>query len=306
MDSFIESCGGEIRVQGNMVRTARLELDKYEFLDDPAAVVEDLRRSRARVDLFTFLQKLPETAVPKASVKYDYPMEWDNLAVLPVSTFDHWWTQQIRSVPRNRARQAEKKGVSVREVPFDDALVQGIWEIYNECPVRQGIRFLHFGRDVEWVRGHAGTFLDRAIFIGAFLGNRLIGFIKLVTDSTRTQACTMHILSMVQHREKAPTNALIAQAVRSCADRGIRYLVYQNFSYGKKQGDSLSQFKEVNGFQRIDLPRYYVSLTPLGRIAFSLGLHRRLVDRLPESAGAKLREFRKIWYDRRFRPMVGA
>jgi hypothetical protein len=44
MDSFIESCGGEIRVQGNMVRTARLELDKYEFLDDPAAVVEDLRR----------------------------------------------------------------------------------------------------------------------------------------------------------------------------------------------------------------------------------------------------------------------
>ena len=36
----------------------------------------------------------------------------------------------------------------------------------------------------------------------------------------------MHILSMVSHRDKAPTNALIAQAVRSCADRSIPHLVY--------------------------------------------------------------------------------
>jgi hypothetical protein len=36
----------------------------------------------------------------------------------------------------------------------------------------------------------------------------------------------MHILSMIRHREKAPTNALIAQAVRSCAERGIPYLWY--------------------------------------------------------------------------------
>jgi hypothetical protein len=281
-------------------------LEKYEFLDDPTAVIESLRSGRVRVDLFTFLQRLPESILSKALPKFDYPMEWDNLAVLPVSTFDHWWNHQIRSVPRNRARQAEKKGVNVREVPFDDTLVKGIWEIYNECAVRQGVKFLHYGRNMDWVRVHAGTFLDRSIFIGAFLGERLIGFIKLVADSARTQACTMHILSMVQHREKSPTNALIAQAVRSCADRSIRYLVYQNFSYGKKQGDSLSQFKEVNGFQRVDLPRYYVPLTAIGQVAFRLGLHRRLVDRLPQSLGAKLREFRKTWYHRKFRLATGA
>ena len=285
----------DIRIEGRLIRIARLELDKYEFLDDPAALIEDLRNSRARIDLFTFLQRLPENAP-----KYDYPMEWDNLAVLSVSTFDHWWKEQIRSLARNRARQAEKKGVIVREVPFDDALVRGIWEIYNECPVRQGDRFRHYGKGLEWVRQHAGTFLDRSIFIGAFLGDRLIGFIKLVTDQTRMQACTMHIISMIQHKDKAPTNALIAQAVRSCAERGIRYLVYQNFSYGKKQGDSLSRFKESNGFERIDLPRYYVPLTRIGQAAFSVGLHRRLVDHLPESVGAKLRELRKIWYNRKF------
>src|SRR5207245_6382047 len=122
------------------------------------------------------------------------------------------------------------------------------------------------------VRKEAATYLDCSIFIGAFLGAKLIGFAKLTWDETRTQAGLMHIVSMVQHRDKAPTNALIAQAVRSCAERKISYLVYSNFAYGKKQRDSLSDFKERNGFQRVDLPRYYVPLTRAVWIAFSLGL----------------------------------
>jgi hypothetical protein len=294
-------CSNDIRVEGRLIRIARLELDKYEFLDDPETVIDGLRKCGTRIDLFTFLQKLPVTVqeLSEASVKCPYPMQWDNLAVLPVSTFDHWWNQQIRSLPRNRARQAEKKGVVLREVPFDDILVRGIWEIYNECPVRQGKPFIHYGKDIETVRRVSATFLDRSIFIGAFLDDRLIGFVKLVTDGTRTQANTMHVVSMIQHRDKAPTNALIAQAVRSCADRGIRYLVYQNFSYGSKQGDSLSHFKEINGFQRVNLPRYYVPLTGMGRIAFALGLHRKFVDHFPAPVLDRLRELRTAWNNRK-------
>src|SRR5437773_1138904 len=63
------------------------------------------------------------------------------------------------------------------------------------------------------------SFLDRSIFIGAFLGETLIGFVKLVTDLNRTHANLMNVVSMVKHRDKAPTNALIAAAVRSCAER---------------------------------------------------------------------------------------
>jgi hypothetical protein len=107
----MQVCGKDIRVRGRLIRIAQLEGDKYEFLDDPEVILEGLRGSGTRVDLFTFMQKLPET-----SPKYAYPMEWDNLAVLPVSTFDHWWTHQIRFAPRGRMRQAEKKGVTVREV----------------------------------------------------------------------------------------------------------------------------------------------------------------------------------------------
>lgn len=296
---MIEICDKKIQIRGSLVRIARLDADTYHFLEDPEPMLEGLRNCRHRIDLFTFMQRLPET-----SPKYSYPMEWDNLAVLPVSTFDHWWNHQIKSFPRNRARQAGKKGVVFREVPFDDALVKGIWEIYNETPIRQGRRFPHYGKDINTVYREGATYLDSSVFIGAFLGDSLIGFIKLVHDESRTQAGLMNILSMNRHRDKAPTNALIAEAVRSCAERGISYLVYANFAYGEKQASSLAHFKEVNGFARVDLPRYYVPLTAIGRAAFQLGLHRRLAERIPDPLAAKYRDLREAWYNLRFQSAI--
>jgi hypothetical protein len=227
-------------------------------------------------------------------------MEWDNFAVLTISTFEQWWTERLGFKGRNKAKQAEKKGVVVREVPFDDTLVNGICEIYNESPVRQGRPFPHYGKSIDVVRKMSATFLDTSIFIGAFLGDELIGFIKLTTDENQTQAGIMHIVSKIKHRDKAPTNALVAQAVRSCADRKIPYLVYSNFAYGKKQTSSLSDFKERNGFERIDVPRYFVPLTALGRVAYRLGLHHKLADHLPGPVLLKAREIRDSWYNRKF------
>jgi hypothetical protein len=288
-------CGRNIQVQGRIVRIGRLDGDKYKFLDDPEPMLAAMRSSHPRVDLFTFMQKLPDS-----TPKHNYPMEMDNLAVLPLTTFDDWWTKTIGFKARNKAKQASKKGVEIREVPFDDALAQGIWEIYSESPIRQGRRFPHYGKTFEQVRRMSSTFLDTSVFIGAYFEEKLIGFIKLTTDDERTQAGMMHIISMIKHRDKAPTNALVAQAVRSCADRGISYLVYSHFAYGKKERSSLSDFKERNGFQRINLPRYYVPLTSVGRAAFRMGLHHKFIDRLPEPLVAKARDFRYSWYKFRF------
>jgi len=117
------------------------------------------------------MQRLPDT-----TAKYRYPMEWDNFAALPISTFDHWWTKQIGFKARNKAKQAEKRGVTLREVTFDDGLIDGIREIYNESPIRQGKPFPHYGMSLDQIRHYAGTFLDQSVFIGAFLGNKLVGF----------------------------------------------------------------------------------------------------------------------------------
>lgn len=292
--------GKDIRIQGRLVRIARLDGDKYTFPDNPEEFLVHLRGCGTRIDIFTFLQKLPET-----SLRYPYPFEMDNLAVLPVTTFENWWNNQIRSYPRNRARQAGKHGVVMREVPYGEELVKGICEIYNETPVRQGKKFPHYGMTLERARRYAGTFLDRSIYIGAFLGEEMIGFVKLTMDESRTQADLVHILSMARHKDKAPTNALIAEAVKACANRNVSYLVYEQFAYGNKVGDSLSHFKEVNGFQRVNTPRYYAPLTSIGRVALRLGLHHRFADRIPESWAEKFRELRKHWYERRFLTSMG-
>lgn len=290
----MEVGGHDFHIDGGVLRIARLAAETYERVDDPEALRAALRDSKTRIDLFTFMQMLPDT-----SPQHRYPMEWDNVAALPVSTFDHWWTKQINSKTRNCVRGAEKKQLVVREVPFDDGLVRGISGVYNESPVRQGKRFRHYGKDVKRVGRENGTFLDRSIFIGAFFEEQLVGFAKLVCDRDRRQAGLMQILSMVRHRDKAPTNALIAQAVRSCAERKIPFLVYARFTYGRKRPDSLSKFKQHNGFRRIELPRYYLPLTPLGRAALQLGLHHPFVTHVPEPLLAFLRRARSRWYESR-------
>src|SRR5205807_6449952 len=117
----------------------------------------------------------------------------------PISTYDHWWKQQIDGKTRNMVRRGEKKGVVLREVAFDGGLARGIWEIYNEWPVRQGRPFPHYGKDFDAVLKMSATFLDSSVFIGAFIEEKLIGFVKLTVDETGSQATVMHIIAMIHH-----------------------------------------------------------------------------------------------------------
>jgi hypothetical protein len=80
--------------------------------------------------------------------------------------------------------------------------------------------------------------------------------------------------------------------------RGVEHLLYEKFDYGKKIGDSLTRFKQNNGFLRMDIPRYYVPLTLKGSIALRLGLHKNLKDRIPEWIAARLRDLRTKWYQK--------
>jgi len=298
---MIEIHGSQIQIRGSLVRIARLDAEKFLFADDPEVIIDGLRSSNARVDIFTFIQKVTET-----TPKYSYPMEWDNLAVLPISTFESWWNQQIGFKARNKAKQAEKRGAIVREVPFDESLVRGIWEIYNETPVRGGRKFPHFGKDLETVYREEATYLDRSTFIGAFVDDKLIGFIKLLWSAAGNQGGLLNIVSLIEHRDKAPTNALLAHAVRVCADRKVPFLVYSNFAYGRRNRDSLSDFKERNAFQRVDLPRYYVPMSTIGQVALRLGLQKKVSERIPEWMIVKLREARSSWYERQMRSEPGS
>jgi hypothetical protein len=287
----INICGKDGLLEGRVVRIARLDAEGFDYVGDPLEALAALRKSRTRADLFTFTQQLSDP-----SPKYDYPMEWDNLAALPITTFDNWMASQIDYKTRNKVRKSAKNGVTVREVPFDMEFVRGISAIYNETPVRQGKPFWHYQKDLESVRKMNESFLDRTIFLGAYLEGELIGFVKLVANEDNSQAGLMQIVSMIRHRDKAPTNALVAQAVRSCSERGIPFLWYANFDYGQKKSDGLAEFKRHNGFQKVEVPRYYVPLTLIGRIGLKLGLHRKLIDLIPEPIAVRYRDLRSRWY----------
>jgi hypothetical protein len=285
----------KLLIEGRLVRVGRLDAEGYDYLDDPVKAVESLRLCGKRIDLFTFTEKLENT-----EQRYRFPVEIDNTAVLEISTFDEWMSTKIDFKTRNKVRKAAKLGVVVKEVELDDRMLLGISRIYNETPVRQGRKFPHYKKDIESLRQMKLTFAERSIFIGAFLEDELIGFIKMVHTEDKKQAGLMHILSMVRHRDKAPTNALVAQAVRSCAERCIPRLFYAKFSYGRKLQDSLADFKRHNGFRKVDVPRYYVPLTRWGRIAYQLGLHQNIAEIMPEAITSKYRKMRADWYAKKF------
>ena len=100
-------------------------------------------------------------------------------------------------------------------VNFDDQLVRGISDIYNETPIRQGRKFWHYGKSFEQVKAENATYPDRSEFIGAFFNGELIGFIKFVM--VNNVARIMQIVSLEAHTDKRPTNALLAKAVEIAA-----------------------------------------------------------------------------------------
>ncbi len=283
----------EISIQGKFVKTAKLVNEWYEDVADPESFVLTLKRCGVDADIFSFWQRLPDTAP-----QYSYYMEWDSIAALPVKSFDHWWQKQIDAKTRNLIRKAEKKGVTCKLASYDDEFIRGMTDIFNETPIRQGKPFWHYGKNFDTVKREFSKNIHREDLIGAYYNGELIGFIMLAHAGRYSM--TTQIISKIEHRDKSPTNALIAKAVDVCEKKGIPYLVYAKWPSG-----SLAEFKRHNGFEKIDLPRYYVPLTVKGRAALKLGLHRGFRKILPQRLTSLLIDLRTQWYARKFRASSG-
>jgi hypothetical protein len=145
---------------------------------------------------------------------------------------------------------------------------------------------------VATVRREFSRFLFRETILGAYIEDELIGFVMLA-DAGRFASLTQ-IISLLRHRDKSPTNALLAKAIEVCASRQIPQLVYALWPRGP-----LADFKKHNGFEPVSLPRYYVPLTARGRVALKMRLHRSPIEMLPEPAVLYLRGLRSKFYARR-------
>src|SRR5262245_9433328 len=120
-------------VTDHLIKIARIKDELYEDVDDPEFIVKTLRDIKPRPDIFTFWQRLPDT-----STKYDYNMEWESIAALPIKSYDDWFHNQIGKDTRKLVRRAEKKGCIIKACTFDDKFIKGMSYIFNESPIRQG------------------------------------------------------------------------------------------------------------------------------------------------------------------------
>jgi hypothetical protein len=279
----------DLEISGKLIRKVSDRTIWWCGIDGPKKVIQKIKKSKIKADIFTFMQRPPDF-----EPKYEYFYEWDNIAAIPITSFENWWTKQISYKTRNMARKAGKKGVEIRTAQFDDEFIKGIKDIYNETPYRQGRPFHHFGKNHETVKLENSKYIERSDLIGAYYNNELIGFVKLVYDEYF--ASMMQIIAKINHRDKSPSNALIAKAVELCAEKNVKYLVYSKFIYGKKGEDSLAKFKRNNGFLKYDLPKYYIALNKKGKFAIDHSLHRGFFELLPKSIVIKLMEYRDRYY----------
>jgi len=274
-------------ISGRFVKTASLRSDKEQWLEDvehPDQVVEALKAAPIKIDLLKFWQRIPDT-----TPKYPYYKECQQIAAIPIADYKRWFEKQISPKARNKIRKAQKLGVIVEEITLDDELVRGVTDIYNQSPVRRGKPFWHYGKDFSTVKSELSADLEDSIFVGAYYGEELIGFIKFrITDR---YAMTSLILDKISHRDKAPMNAMMAKVVEICAQRRIPYFTYTVWRRGEH-----GQFQESNGFEKLPVPQYFVPLSLKGKLVLQLGLHNGLRGWIPEKAMIWLLSARAKWY----------
>jgi len=286
--------GRTVITEGKWLKTAIIhdeELVEGESVANPESFLSQLKSLRLSADIFTFAQKLPDTAP-----KHGYFVEYDNFAVIPITTYEEWFKKQIESSVQRAIRKAAKSGITIRCVEFDDDFLNGIVSINNETPMRQGKAFWHYQKSADAVKHEHLTYPERNVFLGAYLEGELIGYVRMVyVDKV---ASILQLLTMVKHYDKRPANALIAKAVEVCEQSGMNYLMYCNYVY-KDPESSLTEFKRRTGFEQALLPRYFVPLTLKGKIALRLGIHRGLIHRIPQSMITRLLKVRSFWNARK-------
>ena len=79
--------------------------------------------------------------------------------------------------------------------------------------------FLHYGKNFDQVKRDEASYADRSEFICAYLGDEMVGVMKVVYRGD--VASILKFLPKASHQDKRPANALIAKAVEVCASRNV-------------------------------------------------------------------------------------
>ena len=192
--------------------TVTIGRDYQEYQKDIFPNESYIRKLRdLGIDIFTFIERV--WSKPILSPNKKWIRTTDNVAILNLTTYDSWW-KKIGKKTRNMVRKSQKSGIITKISPPNLSLAKGIWQIYNETPIRQNRIFPHYGTRLRKVERSLLSSSDH-IFIGSYYENELVGFVDLIVG--KNIAIISQILSLKKHWNKAINNSLIAKTVKVCS-----------------------------------------------------------------------------------------
>jgi len=285
--------GEKLFASGRWLKMAHVRAEEMmeKELENPELYIEKLKldgRNALKADIFTFVQKLPAT-----HPKYPYPMEWESVAAIQLGSFKEWW-EGLPQETRKNVRRSQRRGVAVRITEWSDDLIQGIRQVNDDTPLRQGMPNAYYGKSFEQTKERYGEFIGRCDFICAYFGDELIGFLHLVYRGEI--ASILNLTTKPSHFDKRPANALVAKAAEICEAKGISHISYGLYNYGNKRDNPLRDFKIRNGFTEILVPRYFVPLTLWGAMCMKVKVHRGIIGILPHRVITIGLGARSRWY----------
>ncbi len=117
----LQVCGVTVLLKGRLFKTAEI-FDEYwlerDLLPNPELLVAELYKGDDTPDLLTFTQRIPDV-----DPMYNYYYELDNYAVVPLSTYERWFKEQIPATTRRHIRASEKRGIVIRVCEYNDDYV---------------------------------------------------------------------------------------------------------------------------------------------------------------------------------------
>src|SRR5437867_1543706 len=93
-------------ITGTWLKIASLfdeEVIDGDVIQDPESFWHELARMKCGADILTFCQRIPET-----QPRYCYPFEWDNVAAVPITTYEEWFSTRIGADVKRNVKKAAK------------------------------------------------------------------------------------------------------------------------------------------------------------------------------------------------------
>jgi len=188
-------------------------------------------------------------------------------------SFEEIWMKGFSKHARNRARKADKEGVSVREIERFDEWISDMHLCNMSSFSRQKRypRYPHSDKEafLIYLNRHKAILGENYRVYGAFFRNRLIAYMATLEFSGLIVIGLLMSLSNLM--SKCPNDALLRYLVDHACESEFSWIYYSfdRVSYSSKKPSlhsSLRRFKFEHGFKEYPMKIYHLGLTNAGGV----------------------------------------